>query len=227
MYLIDLAHDLRKWRRRQLHKRRVAEVAHGLSETSGYSFTADWVEQHGQVWRALSAPIAGRPGLRILEIGSFEGRSAVWFLENVLTHPSADITCLDIFADYTLPGYGTASDGYELRFDHNIRVSGQGHRVTKLKGASHDLLPGLPRAGYDVIYIDGAHDTKSVLLDTMLSWPLLKPGGLLVFDDYLYIPTLPPVLRPQMAIDLFLGFVAGQYELLHKGYQVALRKSPA
>lgn len=66
----------------------------------------------------------------MLEIGSYEGRSAVWFLENILTHPTARIVCVDLFT--RLP--------FELRFDHNIRISGAGDKVTKMKGRSETVL---------------------------------------------------------------------------------------
>ncbi len=33
-----------------------------------------------------------------LEIGVFEGRSTVWLLENILTHPSSTLTYVDTFA---------------------------------------------------------------------------------------------------------------------------------
>ena len=150
----------------------------------------------------------------MLEIGSYEGRSAVWFLENILTHPSASIVCLDFFSSLPL----------STRFDHNIQRSGQGSRVTKLKGRSDAILSTLPLDHFDIIYIDGSHQAADVLMDAMLSWHRIKPGGIMLFDDYLWAPGTPATERPQMAIDLFLQSFAGRYEILLKSYQIAIRK---
>jgi hypothetical protein len=36
----------------------------------------------------------------------------------------------------------------------------------------------------DIIHIDGGHDYRAVITDLMLWWPLLRPGGILIGDDY-------------------------------------------
>lgn len=36
----------------------------------------------------------------------------------------------------------------------------------------------------DVIHLDGAHDFDAVLADLKVWWPLLRPGGVLIGDDY-------------------------------------------
>jgi hypothetical protein len=46
----------------------------------------------------------------------------------------------------------------------------------------------------------------------------------MIFDDYRGLDERPPHLRPQMAIDLFLEMLDGEYELLLKGYQVAVER---
>jgi hypothetical protein len=35
-----------------------------------------------------------------------------------------------------------------------------------------------------VLYIDGAHDPTSVARDTTLFVPMVKTGGIVIFDDY-------------------------------------------
>jgi predicted O-methyltransferase YrrM len=152
-----------------------------------------------------------------LEIGSFQGRSAVWFLQNILTDPTATLDCLDRF--HIL--------GTEPRFDHNLKMSRRAAQVTKHKGRSEDILPGLTPAHYDAIYVDGSHRALNVLMDAMLAWQLLKPCGVLFFDDYTWQMDLPPTERPQMAIDLFLKAHHAALDVMHFDYQVAVRKRPA
>ena len=153
----------------------------------------------------------------MLEIGSFEGRSAAWFLEHVLTDEAAEIVCVDVFSQ----------PGLEARFDHNVRLADRHGRARKLKGKSADVLATLEPASFDAIYVDGGHDAATVSLDSLLAWKLLKPGGILIFDDYLWEPERPPSGRPQLAIDLFREAMGDALEVLHAGYQVIVRKREA
>jgi len=185
-----------------------------LARESGYSFTSDYISKNLDNWTRLLEEYRGRPGIQMLEIGSYEGRSAVWFLENILTHPTAGIVCIDFFTRLSL----------SMRFDHNIRHSGAAAKVTKIKGHSDAILITQPLDHFDIIYVDGSHDAAPVLMDAMLCWYRLKPGGVLIFDDYLWDKEEAASNRPQMAIDLFLTAFAGSYDLLLKDYQVAIRK---
>jgi predicted O-methyltransferase YrrM len=160
------------------------------------------------------ASLTGAGDASLLEVGSFEGRSAIWFLDNVLTHPTATITCVDPFI----------GPGAEAQFDHNMRVSGHAAKVTKIKGRSEVVLLDLKPASYDAIYIDGSHLAVNVLMDAALSWTLLKRGGVLIFDDYLWRPERPAWNRPQLAIDLFLSMVGTDAVVLHKTHQAIVRK---
>ena len=53
-----------------------------------------------------------------------------------------------------------------------------------------------------------------------------REGSILIFDDYLWDREKPAHERPEMAVDLFLEMLDGRYELLLKGYQVAVRRPP-
>ncbi len=192
-------------------------LARQLAKTSESCWTDDYVSPHVENWTHLLEDYRDKPGVRMLELGSYEGRSAVWFLKNVLTGPGSHLVCVDAFYESRL----------ELRFDHNIRINGVASRATKVKSLVADYLPGVPRESFDIIYIDASHEAKDVLLDAMLSWYRLKPGGILIFDDYLWRLELPVANRPQMAIDLFLESFAGRYDLLLKDRQVAIRRAPS
>ena len=178
-----------------------------------YEFTADMFSSRIPLWKKLLEEFKGKPSLQYLEVGVYEGASFLWMLENILTHPSARATAVDIF-----------TGNLEQRFRANINRSGVGPKVKVLKGFSQLQLRPLAVEGFDIIYIDGSHLAKHVLLDAALSWDLLKENGLLIFDDYLTNNHLPLDLRAQISIDAFLTAFGGELELVHKGLQVALRK---
>jgi hypothetical protein len=73
--------------------------------------------------------------------------------------------------------------------------------------------------------ISCSHRAKHVFLDAALSWDLLKDGGLLIFDDYELELKAPADLRPKVPIDTFLLAFGEELEVVHKGYQVAVRKT--
>lgn len=127
--------------------------------------------------------------LNFLEIGSLEGRSTVWQLENILLHPDSRITCVDTWEGSSEHTEDLKRGLYE-RFLNNI--SPYQNKVRIVRGfSSHGLkLPHVRNETYDFIYIDAAHRARNVLEDAVLSFPLLKFGGILAFDDYAYGGTI-------------------------------------
>jgi len=186
-----------------------------IAAEAKYEFTTDWVTPHANLWTEQLKHLKGKPNVHALEIGSFEGRSAIWFLENILIHHTSSITSIDIFAEKT----------YEEKFDRNIQVSTFTKKVRKIKAPSQKILRELEWNSYDFVYIDGSHVAKDVLLDAVLSWDLLKAGGIIIFDDYQWrVKAHKPWARPQTAIDAFLQVFEPYIEILHKEYQVVVRK---
>lgn len=84
----------------------------------------------------------------------------------------------------------------------------------------------------DLIYIDGDHRASSVLEDLVLSFRLLKPGGIILCDDSLSwkhrdkngTPSLQS--SPKLAVDNFIQCNWDKLEVLDIpcGYQTAFRK---
>ena len=183
---------------------------------SNYRFTSDWVSPNQDTWSRVLGPFKGQANIHGLEIGSYEGRSAIWFLDNVLTHPGSTVTCVDIF-----------DAEFEQTFDHNYRAFGQPGKMIKIKGASESVLRTLKTNYYDFAYIDGSHDAKDVLADAILTWQLVKPGGVIIFDDYRYKGLgawVRPEKTPRIAIDAFLRVYEQYVDILHKDYQLVVRK---
>ena len=69
-----------------------------------------------------------------------------------------------------------------------------------------------------------SHHGLDVMTDACLAWPLLKTGGFLVFDDYEWMPHLPPAQTPKKAIDTFLELLEGKFSTFIKSYQVIIKK---
>jgi predicted O-methyltransferase YrrM len=194
-------------------------------------------------FKTFLTPMKGCP-LHFLEIGSFEGRSATWCLDNILTHDDSHLDCVEI------------AEGDDCWFYQNLKYNLSDHMKTGkcklITGASNSVLPKLIQEGekYDFIYVDGSHDTKSILEDTILSFLVLKVGGLMSLDDYdcqqrfnneshelseqevntgvyningvnLFVPHQG---LPKQAIDSFLLCYRDYIEVLHAQHQVWIRR---
>jgi hypothetical protein len=197
--------------------------------TDNYKFTQDFFSSNLDLWTLNLARFYNLPNLNFLEIGSFEGFSTCWLLKNVLTSDSSRLTCIDTF-DFA--GQGPFSRQHrpsetmsiEERFDFNIKLTGSAHKVRKIVGLSREALRSLPFDEFDFIYIDGSHVAADVLEDAVLSWPLLKSGGLMTFDDYEWQKDPSVLRRPGIAIDAFLNVFRTRYRLIHKAYQISVEK---
>ncbi|HEY9749790.1 MAG TPA: class I SAM-dependent methyltransferase [Allocoleopsis sp.] len=207
--------------------RRLVDARYKLhTAAKRYTFTSDWFSFNIPIWQIHLQPFVGQPNLTCLEIGSWEGRSTCWLLENVLTHPSANITCVDTFeGSFEHQAYDPDYiKSLEDRFDFNIQRSGASEKVKKIVGSSHQVLKSLPLNTYDFIYIDGSHLACDVLIDAVLSWPLVKVQGLLVFDDYDFKFPNNPNQNTQIGIDAFINSFSPKIEIIYKGHQLILKK---
>ncbi len=160
------------------------------------------------------------PNLKYLEVGVFEGSSLFWVLNNILTHESAHAYAIDFF-DLLYHDLITT----RKIFEENVKASGLEKKISFFRDFSHNKLIEFEDNFFDIIYIDGDHDAKIVYQDLFLSRRLLKPGGVLLIDDYLHIP-LPEehASPPKIGIDRFLEDFGDQYRLLYKEHLVVLEK---
>lgn len=166
-----------------------------MTDPSAYDFTADWFSSNERTWSAL---VKNEKPARILEIGSFEGRSACWLIENCGSQRALEIHCIDTWGGGIEHQAGGAMPqsmpDVERRFHHNIKVAksrvSNPIEIVMHKGYSHPELAKLIAEGksgyFDLIYIDGSHQAPDVLGDAVLSFPLARTDGVLIFDDYLW-----------------------------------------
>jgi predicted O-methyltransferase YrrM len=193
---------------------------------SDYQYTKDWFQWAPKVWEQLIPHLPARKNF--LEIGAFEGRSAVWTIENMM-EDGGEIVCIDTWeggAEHTLEDM----NGAKFRFNENIKIVREkfpDRNVTSCTGLSVNWLAALiqDKRQFDFIYIDGSHLSKDVLTDACMSWPLLKDKGFMVFDDYLWRPPgFGPMQRPKIAVDTFVNMFEDELHITHLGYQLIVRK---
>jgi len=189
------------------------------------TFGHDWASGNFPTWVRLLARYRDVPA-RVIEIGSWEGRSALFFMNYL---PRSRLVCIDTFEgseEHRAHPEAFASDlpKIERRFDANLAPFAA--RLEKRKAASAVALTELGIEGrrFDIAYIDGSHRSADVYGDGVLTWSMLAPGGIMIFDDYEWEWMPEPQSNPKLGIDSFLRAFEGQYRIVHKGFQVAIEK---
>ena len=172
----------------------------------GTTFTSDWLSDYIPSWQKALGPIR-ESATSVLEMGSWEGRSAIFSLNYF---PNAKLTIIDV----------------SIRKPLLENLAPFMNRVETLQGTSTMGLETLRLADrkFDFIYIDGEHSEAQTMIDSILSWQLLKVGGVVIWDDYLWKEG-GDIDQPKKAVDTFLDLYKGHIEVLHHGYQVIARKT--
>jgi hypothetical protein len=186
-----------------------------------YAFTTDWFTDRIPTWERMLKEFKGKPDINYLEIGVFEGRSALWVLENVLTHPAAKAIMIDAFQE---PVYQT--------FTSNINRSGEANKFKILIGLSTDKIKELPANSIDFAYINGSAKGIVIQSDLVSTWNLLKVNGIIICARYRLDKKMrnnfemqPNDPGPYEAIDAFLKLYKPYIKILvFEENQVIFRK---
>jgi predicted O-methyltransferase YrrM len=195
------------------------------SEHYEYKFTRDWFSLNVPNWEIWLAKFKGKPNLKYLEIGSYQGRSVTWLMDNIFTDESCTATCLDTFEGSDEHTDFEKENIKEL-FIHNTKKFRE--RLDVCIGKSQDLLRNgtFLNETYDVIYIDADHHAKSCLSDCILSIPLLKVGGNLILDDYSWIaaPYERAIDFPRIACDIIRMLWHDELKVIGQTNQLVFEK---
>ena len=128
-----------------------------------------------------------RPGRRIVEIGSFRGRSMIVLAS--AAEDGVELVAIDPHAGndrgpHEFDGFEEqAADDHEV-FNANLEAAGVRDKVRHVRKFSHDALDDVP-GEIDLLYIDGAHRFKPALDDIRRWSAKVRPGGdLLIHDSF-------------------------------------------
>ena len=151
--------------------------------------------QARRLWEAAAR--VSEPG-RIVEIGSFRGRSTI-----VLARAAAggvEVVAIDPHAgndrgpQEIAPDAARGNEDFD-RFHGNLRRAGVEERIRHVRLPSEDALDEV-QAPVDMLYVDGAHRYAPARADIERYGALVRPGGtLLVHDSYNAIGVMLAQLR--------------------------------
>jgi predicted O-methyltransferase YrrM len=168
---------------------------------------------------------AGLPGRRFCQIGAFTGDATCWLLEHVVTDPTSLLVDVDTWEGSDESSHHSFDwDQVEQIYDTRTQAARNDGRLAKFKGPSQRFFDSTTEP-FDFIYIDGDHTAFAVLNDAVSAYRLLKPGGLLAFDDYLWQSGKTDEHNPALAIDAIRSIYRDRLEHVDIGHQVWLRRT--
>jgi len=152
-------------------------------------------DQARRLWdRALDV----RTGGRIVEIGSFRGRSTV--ILATAAPPDVAVFAIDPHAGndrgpQEIEGYEEAAAVDHDMFHENLRAAGVDECVHHVRSFSQDAL-GAVEGDVDLLYIDGAHRFEPALADIRVWGGRVAPGGtMLIHDSFSAVGVTLAILR--------------------------------
>ena len=184
-------------------------------DANQYYFTRDNFTYRIPLWQPHIEELIDCEAVNALEIGSYQGMSSCWLLDNVLTKPSSKLVCIDAQVITILKD--------------NLAKTGKKDQVTLLVGDTHQHLASLTPESFDIISIqDKCKLVDYAYKNAQLTWQLSKVGGLIIFNDYGWQNRANPQQNPKQGIDKFLDSInKNQWKLVNhapQANQLMIRK---
>jgi predicted O-methyltransferase YrrM len=143
-----------------------------------------WMSE-AQGRRLYAAAAGARPGGRIVEIGSFRGRSTIVLAS--AAPPDVEVIAIDPHAGndrgpQEIEGFGAAAAADHRAFLANLEAAGVADRVRHVRAFSIDAH-GEVEGPIDVLYVDGAHRYGPARADLVAWGGRVADGGTLLIHD--------------------------------------------
>jgi hypothetical protein len=154
-----------------------------------------WLSE-GQARRLFDRAAAVPPSGRIVEIGSYRGRSAIV----LASAGGAEVVAIDPHAGNDRGPqeiHGSASEGESdnQAFRANLELAGVAGRVRHVRLPSQEALDAVD-GPIDLLYVDGAHRLRPAMDDIARWGTRVRPGGtMLVHDSFSSVGVTIALLR--------------------------------
>ena len=156
----------------------------------------------------------------LLEIGSYEGRSAIFFAD---IFRDSKISCVDTWSgsdEHENINFKSIEDN----FDQNVKFLKENKLLTKFKMTSDNFF-NQNNAKFDFVYVDGDHSRNQVLKDLKNSWSVLNSNGFLLVDDYMWWFYKDLKNNPAYPVNKFIQEYSNQIKKMTIWHQVLIQKN--
>ena len=156
--------------------------------------------------------------LSVLELGSYEGNSTVFFLKYF---SKINLTCVDTFEGSIEQGNKNFNRVFK-NFQSNTK--NYQDRMNVFRSKSNEFFKNMNTSNFDLIYIDGSHYAQDVFDDAVNSFNVLNKKGYLIFDDFLWDFYKDINDNPIGGIKLFIKKNFFNIKIISIGYQIIIQK---
>ena len=182
-------------------------------------FSNDWFTENIPSWVYLFKQINSKNEIKCLEIGSYEGMSALFSLTKL---SNSKIDCVETFQG---SDEHSKLDFSKVEKNFNYNLSNFKDRYQIFKMTSDDFFKDrLTHKMYDFIYIDGSHFSEQVYRDAINSFRFLNTNGIIIFDDFLKKFYKKIDQNPINGVISFIKEKKKQIKIMDVGYQICIKK---
>ncbi len=167
----------------------------------------------------LKKNLSNRVINNLLEIGSYEGRSALFFLD---LFKNSKISCVDTWVGSD-EHKEVNFNSIESNFDYNIKSLKDNMQIYKFKMTSDEFFKK-NKNKFDFIFVDGDHSNDQVLKDLKNAWSFLNKNGFLLIDDYMWWYYKDLKNNPAFSVNSFIEKNISQINKLIVWHQVLIQK---
>jgi predicted O-methyltransferase YrrM len=197
-----------------------------------YTFTQDWFSHNvAHLENAIKNEFPSKSNIELLELGTFEGLSTVWFVERIpqiLKNCLINITSVDDFGKDIKPLNGINMTNIRQNALKNIKLANtinSPNKISFVQNSTNNFFRS-NSLEFDIVYIDGDHRSRQTIFDAMNAFEVLRSDGIIIFDDYLGgngdYANLD--VSPKFAIDTFVLLYSKQIKIIFQGYQLIVKK---
>ena len=215
----------------------------GGGEKEALLYHVDWFSEHAAGWQAVlgGRGLEKKRGARALFVGCYEGQSVEWLLTNVMVGPGAEVVIVDDPTEGAKKGECVSFRGNDVwnpsahdALRKNMALlsarSASTKKSTKVRidirvgprSQADELRRMSARKSFDVVYID-TRSSMHAMESGVLAFPLLCPGGVMVFTNYTH-GRMHDYVCPKRGIDGFLDAYAPAIRVLRPAFHLFLEK---
>ena len=144
---------------------------------------------------SISAICAVRQPQRVFEIGTYTGSTTLLMAMN--TAASAELFTLDLRVDDMPESWLDANSKPPFEAGILFRDTPFQSKIRQLFGRSDAFDFSKYKGSIDLVYIDADHSYDAVFSDSKIAFELVSPGGMIVWDDYRWLPEHSAMLASQ------------------------------
>lgn len=198
----------------------IRSIYSGIEQVPGLTYDPSGWNSNGAIFGEVMNLLKPRV---VIEVGVWNGASVIHMCREA-SKRGLDLLvyACDVFPGHVGDGIGQTPDSQipahwskptrEQQFLFNIKSAGFSDRVIPVPNFTLQGAKMLRHWGVvaDGIYIDGDHSEYGVHSDSVAYWELLRPGGIMFFDDLGYPTCLAGIAKFGNERNLPLEIVGGQ-----------------